>query len=80
MEMYPFTDEQLRDYIKSQYEDITDEQLDEIIAAFHKLVDYITVFQATPPHPTTGTELTPTREIVNFHQATEPSTSNHGLF
>ncbi|MCE5213427.1 MAG: hypothetical protein LLF83_01730 [Methanobacterium sp.] len=41
MEMYPITDEQLRDYIKSQYPDITDEQLDELVDAFHKLKDYI---------------------------------------
>lgn len=75
MEMYPFTDEQLRDYIKSQYEDITDEQLDEIIAAFHKLVDYMNSFPSytTAPYNWYGTntdpgnsKFSPSNGTINF--------------
>ncbi|HOI71717.1 MAG TPA: right-handed parallel beta-helix repeat-containing protein [Methanobacterium sp.] len=64
MEMYPITDEQLRDYLKSQYEDLTDEQLDEIVAAFHKLVDYINSFPSTTnaPYNWYGTNSNPGKE------------------
>lgn len=39
-EQDPFTDEQLRDYIRSQYGNITEEQVDQIIIAYHKWEDY----------------------------------------
>lgn len=40
-EMNPITDEQLREYLRSEYgQNITDEQINEIIAAYHKWEDY----------------------------------------